>query len=189
MDVTPTAGGDLPNPIRPTRSRITVDRRGIAVRPEDEGMSSRSHRRSCHRRSNDLPRQVRCDSRPDSGSDSGPIMTPRWDARATHGDGVCAVVSIGKATGGPWLDVAEVSPIREINLPAVDPKAARDLHVAEPSTMSANAIATDMSQSIPNRVPTDCPRCGTSDNRRQGSGPWWPRPWFSAWPTLPTSAT
>ena len=35
MEVTPTTGGDLTNPIRPTRSRVKVDRRGIRRLPED----------------------------------------------------------------------------------------------------------------------------------------------------------
>ena len=39
-----------------------------------------------------LARQVGCNLRPGYGSGSETIVTSRWDARATHGDGVCAVV-------------------------------------------------------------------------------------------------
>ena len=40
-------------------------------------------------------------------------------------------------------------PLRGADLSAVIPEAARDLHVAEPSTMSANTIASDVSMSLP----------------------------------------
>jgi exosortase len=59
----------------------------------------------------------------------------------------------------PWLDwrgrretracCCLLLPLREFDPPAVILKTARDLHVAEPSTMRTNAIASDVSPSLP----------------------------------------
>ena len=56
-------------------------------------MRFRAHRWSCHKRCNNLLRRVRCNLRPDFNCGSGAIMNLGGDASATHGDGVCAVIS------------------------------------------------------------------------------------------------
>ena len=61
------------------------------------------------------------------------------------------MVSLGEAAGSFWLLVARFGLFAESANPPlffIPIKPARDLHVAKPSTMSANAIATDVSLSL-----------------------------------------
>jgi hypothetical protein len=93
MDVTPTPGDDLTSPSRPTRSRVKVDRRSIR-------QFARGRKRHvpglidvfATKEATTLLRQVSCSSRRGYGFGSEKVMTPRWDACATHGDGVRAMV-------------------------------------------------------------------------------------------------
>ena len=111
-------------------------------------MSSRANRLSYRKLSNNLLRQVCCNSRSEYRCDKAASTNSGWDACATHGDGVRAVNSTESVIGVFLLVFGRVRLFAESARLSIVRKTARRLHLAEPSTMSTNGMTTTASRPL-----------------------------------------
>lgn len=83
-----TVGGDRRNPVRPIRSRLTIDLEAIAIRPKGDGLSTLG-RYGIIAQDVVTPDKL-VPNRFQSDFNNALIARRDWDVSVTHGDGVRA---------------------------------------------------------------------------------------------------